>query len=575
MKKLIAIFFFILCMATFVSADTLMYDNAEVDPETSGKWDRNIGAVPSGMYINLSTEQAQSGTHSYKVYLPSVPSGQSYDTGAGELHVELLSLTAVSGEAWPHNFTFGTEYWVQASVFIPADIQFPQDAQGAWALLGQFHNSEDACDSVGLPQPIGIYLNSSTGGVTLTVRAKTDACSTSGTYSRSVAYNSAALNKGAFNTFLFNFKFSYTSGGFFKAWLNDTQFANDSGVNCYNDTYGLNLRFGLYGELRNPITVYYDDFYIGTGTPGEIPDPPDPPDPPSGNNLALNKTASASSTEDAYLVAANAVDGVTETRWSSEFTDSQWFKVDLGEAYTIDRVVLTWETAYGDQYLIETSTDNSSWTTAVTENASDGGTDTHQFSAVSARYVRMTGVSRATAWGYSLYEFEVYGETTGTAPTITANCWSDSAGTCLSANQTITQAEKKVYQKITLSEAGYHLNGLSGFYANITASATGSRPLLYGLTDQPAGMGYGTTSFLMVYAATVSDKASGPLQLLSSTLGGQIVDNEGNQFDMTGLNTALTYTPALAVQTAQRQIISITGTNIEMSINGKPVVLGQ
>ena len=39
----------------------------------------------------------------------------------------------------------------------------------------------------------------------------------------------------------------------------------------------------------------------------------------------------------------------------------------------------------------------------------DGGTDDLSFPAVAARYVRMLGVQPATAYGYSIYEFEVYG----------------------------------------------------------------------------------------------------------------------------------------------------------------------
>jgi hypothetical protein len=38
----------------------------------------------------------------------------------------------------------------------------------------------------------------------------------------------------------------------------------------------------------------------------------------------------------------------------------------------------------------------------------DGGVDNDVFAATTARYVRMTGVSRGTSYGYSLYEFEVY-----------------------------------------------------------------------------------------------------------------------------------------------------------------------
>jgi hypothetical protein len=54
------------------------------------------------------------------------------------------------------------------------------------------------------------------------------------------------------------------------------------------------------------------------------------------------------------------------------------------------------------------SNDNSSWTTVFATSAGDGGTDNVTFPAVTARYVRMMGVTRGTSYGYSLWEFEVF-----------------------------------------------------------------------------------------------------------------------------------------------------------------------
>ena len=78
------------------------------------------------------------------------------------------------------------------------------------------------------------------------------------------------------------------------------------------------------------------------------------------------------------------------------------------------RVVLRWEAAYAERYVIETSNDGQSWVEAAVETDGDGGTDEVVFDApVPARYVRMRGVERATIggqrYGYSLWEMEVYG----------------------------------------------------------------------------------------------------------------------------------------------------------------------
>ncbi|MFG2958293.1 discoidin domain-containing protein [Streptomyces sp. NPDC048291] len=131
--------------------------------------------------------------------------------------------------------------------------------------------------------------------------------------------------------------------------------------------------------------------------------------------LSQGKTATASSEENGGTTAANAVDGNTGTRWSSAFTDDQWLQVDLGATAQVSQVVLNWETAYGKDYKVQISADGSNWTDLQSVTGGDGGTDTLSVSG-QGRYVRMLGVHRATQWGYSLWEFQVYGTTTGTPP---------------------------------------------------------------------------------------------------------------------------------------------------------------
>jgi acyl-homoserine lactone acylase PvdQ len=126
-------------------------------------------------------------------------------------------------------------------------------------------------------------------------------------------------------------------------------------------------------------------------------------------NLANGKTATASSVQ--FLTsytAAKAVDANDSTRWSSSYNDNNWIKVDLGSAQSVGRAVLHWEAAYGRAYRIEVSTDNSTWTPVFATSSGDGGLDVDAFAPVTARYVRMQGVTRGTSYGYSLYEFEVY-----------------------------------------------------------------------------------------------------------------------------------------------------------------------
>ena len=80
-----------------------------------------------------------------------------------------------------------------------------------------------------------------------------------------------------------------------------------------------------------------------------------------------------------------------------------------GRAARIERVILRWETAYGRAYRIQTSTDAATWTDIYSTNAGDGEVDDLAVQGV-GRYVRMYGAQRAADWGYSLWEFEVYGK---------------------------------------------------------------------------------------------------------------------------------------------------------------------
>lgn len=125
-------------------------------------------------------------------------------------------------------------------------------------------------------------------------------------------------------------------------------------------------------------------------------------------NLALHRPVTVTSVESAALAGPYAVDGNFGTRWSSGFSDPQSITVDLGVVYTVDRVVLRWESAYGRVYTIQVSTDGGTFTPVFFESTGDGGLDYINLS-VPAQYIRMTGTTRGTQWGYSLYEFEVYG----------------------------------------------------------------------------------------------------------------------------------------------------------------------
>ena len=92
----------------------------------------------------------------------------------------------------------------------------------------------------------------------------------------------------------------------------------------------------------------------------------------------------------------------------SAFSDPQWLQVDLGASASVSQVVLTWEAAYAKSFQIQVSDNGSTWTSIYSTTTGAGGVQTLNITGT-GRYVRMYGTARGTAYGYSLFEFQVYG----------------------------------------------------------------------------------------------------------------------------------------------------------------------
>jgi hypothetical protein len=129
----------------------------------------------------------------------------------------------------------------------------------------------------------------------------------------------------------------------------------------------------------------------------------------ASTNLALNQTASASTTWSATYDAAKAVDGSTSTRWSaaSGQTSNQWLLVDLGVGATFGSVVIK-EISFArvTAFKIQTSNDGSTFTDRAT-GTTIGATKTVSFTPVTARYARLFITS--ASGDPTIDEFEVWG----------------------------------------------------------------------------------------------------------------------------------------------------------------------
>jgi len=177
-------------------------------------------------------------------------------------------------------------------------------------------------------------------------------------------------------------------------------------------------------------------------------------------DLALDQPTTASSTQDATdYPAPDATDGDPGTRWSSASSDPQWLEVDLGSPQQICSVGILWEAAYATAFQIQVSNDNSTWNTIYSTTTGPGGNQTIPAS-VTARYIRMYGTTRAlTQFGYSIFEFDVYGLTT-VAP-ITGGNGNGGNGVCpwVGSTSPVAQRVQQVLNTMDQSEEATLLSG--------------------------------------------------------------------------------------------------------------------
>jgi hypothetical protein len=95
--------------------------------------------------------------------------------------------------------------------------------------------------------------------------------------------------------------------------------------------------------------------------------------------------------------------------WKPASNGQEWVYVDLGATCTFDRVVLDWIRRAGEGF-VQVSDDARSWRTLQALPASGGPVDDFKLAQPArGRYVRLFVTKPATADGYILSEFEVYG----------------------------------------------------------------------------------------------------------------------------------------------------------------------
>lgn len=137
------------------------------------------------------------------------------------------------------------------------------------------------------------------------------------------------------------------------------------------------------------------------------------------DNLAFGKKAYASSISKDAGDPEAAIDASDGSRWAADMNDDEWIYIDLEEPTEIASIILNWESAHAKSYKLLISDDAQNWKEIYANQDSKGGVEEIKIKPVRTRYVKMQGLQRATMWGYSLYEFELYGrkkKVTGLSP---------------------------------------------------------------------------------------------------------------------------------------------------------------
>jgi hypothetical protein len=136
------------------------------------------------------------------------------------------------------------------------------------------------------------------------------------------------------------------------------------------------------------------------------------------HNLALGKRTIVSSVENfkgKELLGLYATDGDENTRWGSEFVDSQHIIVDFEKPVRFNKIVIRWDGQYAVEYDVSISDDNADWKPIFRKTDGVGGDSWLYWkerinATATARYLKLYLKKRHMQYGFSIYELEVFNE---------------------------------------------------------------------------------------------------------------------------------------------------------------------
>ena len=524
------------------------YRSDGVDLEATADTQNNTGAgaddigwTTAGQWFNYTVNVATAGTYTVAFRVAS-PYGI-----ADALHIDNASGTNLSGSVTIPN-TGGYETWttVDASVTLPAGQQtltVDQDSNG-W----NFHYMAFTLSSGGGGSgPTGG--DAPFGGTPAPVPGTVQAANYD-TGGQGVAYNVTSANGSAnsyrsdgvdLETTADTQDTSAPGGAYDMGWTNPGQWFNYTVTVATAGTYTVSFRVAspygitdalhitnssnvnLTGSVAVPNTGGYETWTTVTATvtlPAGVQTLTVDQDsngfnfhylafatgsgggtPPGGGgtgkycgttDLAMDQPTTASSVQaSSDYLPYYATDGDPGTRWSSLSSDPQWLEVDLGTPTAICSVGILWEAAYATAFQIQVSNDNSTWTTVYSTTTGTGGQETFPISTT-ARYIRMYGTVRATTFGYSIFEFDVYGPTN--TPPLAGGNGNGGNGSCPWVGSTAPVATRvqEVLNTMDQAEAASLLSGdgTSSYIGQVNAIPDLCIPSI-NMEDGPSGVGDG------------------------------------------------------------------------------------
>ena len=267
---------------------------------------------------------------------------------------------------------------------------------------------------------------------------------------------------------------------------------------------------------RWTLYVYYVD---GTPAGGGGTSDPDPCSAGGGVDWAVGSSCMAAHTEGEH-VAANAVDGNTETRWSgwgAGDNNADWWQVDFGQVRMLDSVRIMFENNQIDGYAVKGSSDGTHWYSLVEVNAEPQVFNPKGYvkyllpEKSMARYLQVEpiGVRR----NMSFWEFNAFGD-----------CVKDNSPVMLSAvvdEESISETSAKVRVEAADSETPF---------ANIRYNVVITRGTIVGNKETMtaengllsfSGLENSATYSLQIWALDTDGKESENKKVVSITTAGQ------------------------------------------------------